>query len=219
VKAYISQLTSAGAIVNCSVVIAAAKGILMHRDPGLLHHVSLDRGWAASILDRMGYVKRKSTKTARKLPEDFDEVKNTYLKRISTVVRDHNIPPALIINWDQTGMIISLFLNLSDKINYVLLSGSKMVPVSQWTMAMRGSKQVAVTGRDDKREITLLLAVSLDGNLLPPQVLYAGKTSAVHPNVEFPVGWDVWHSSNHLSNEETILIRSLLSISHPSKLN
>ena len=43
---------------------------------------------------------------------------------------------ALIINWDQTG--------------------SKLVPESEWTMAKQGTKQVAVVGKEDKREITVL---------------------------------------------------------------
>ena len=42
---------------------------------------------------------------------------------------EHNIPPGMIVNFDQTG--------------------AKFVPCSQWTMAEQGSKQVAITGHDD----------------------------------------------------------------------
>ena len=34
----------------------------------------------------------------------------------------------------------------------------KLVPVSSWTMAASGSKQIPVVGMEDKREITVLLA-------------------------------------------------------------
>ena len=37
---------------------------------------------------------------------------------------------------------------------------SKSVPVSQWTLAEQGSTQVPVVGKDDKREITVVLAES-----------------------------------------------------------
>lgn len=47
-----------------------------------------------------------------------------------------------------------------------------MVPVSDWTLELEGSKQVDTIGRDDKREITVLLVTSMAGKLLNPQVVY-----------------------------------------------
>ena len=60
------------------------------------------------------------------------------------------IPPALIINWDQTG------------INYV--------PVGSWTMEVEGTKRVEMIGKDDKQQqqMTALLAGSMTGDFLPP---------------------------------------------------
>ena len=58
---------------------------------------------------------------------------------------------------------------------------------------------------EDKREMTVLLAISLAGKLLPPQLLYAGKTTKYHPVVDFPASWDVWHSPNHWSTEQTMI--------------
>ena len=54
-----------------------------------------------------------------------------------------------------------------------------------------------IAHKDDKREVTLILASTRSGLLLPPQVLYAGKTDQVHPRVAFPDGWDVHHTPNH----------------------
>ena len=67
-------------------------------------------------------------------------------------------------------------------------TGTKMVPVSCWTLEVQGSKQIDMVGLDDKREVTALLAVSLSGELLPPQVIYAGTTQSCHPNVPLPDG-------------------------------
>ena len=72
----------------------------------------------------------------------------------------------LLFNWDQTGV--------------------KVVPVSSWTMAESGSKQIPVVGLEDKREITVVLAATATGTLLPPQVIYQGKTSGCHAKVTFP---------------------------------
>ena len=63
-------------------------------------------------------------------------------------------PSQLIINWDQTGV--------------------RIVPCDSWTMEKKGKKQVDIVGKDDKREITALLAATLSGNMLPPQLLYTG---------------------------------------------
>ena len=53
--------------------------------------------------------------------------------------------------------------------------------------------------------MTALLACTLSGSLLPPQLIYAGKTTRCHPVVGFPASWDVWHSDSHWSTEETML--------------
>ena len=68
----------------------------------------------------------------------------------------HKIPPSLIINWDPTGI--------------------KLIPVSEWTTAIKGSKQGEITGLDDKPIITGLLACSMDGSVLSPKLIYGGKT-------------------------------------------
>ena len=116
---YIRALRLAGGIVNRSIVVASAKGIIAHKNPGLLkeHGGSLDIGlkWAESFLKRREYVKRKATKAARKIPEDFEDLKSAFLERIRTEVQENAIPLPLIFNWDQTG--------------------SKLVPVSEWTLA------------------------------------------------------------------------------------
>lgn len=51
-------------------------------------------------------------------------------------------------------------------------------------MNRHGEKSVPISGLDDKREITVLLAVTLAGEYLPPQLLYQGKTERCHPAIE-----------------------------------
>ena len=107
VASYIKSLREAAGIVNWSIVIAAAKGIVSYKYQALLKEhggpISLERSWAESFLRRLGYVKRKATKAARKLPEIFAEAKLGFYLRIKEEVKTWSIPLALIINWDQTG--------------------------------------------------------------------------------------------------------------------
>jgi hypothetical protein len=72
-------------------------------------------------------------------------------------------------------------------------------------MAQSGSKQIPVVGMEDKREITVLLAATAAGSLLPPQVIYQGKTTGCHATVTFPEQWHITHSETHWSNEQTML--------------
>ena len=135
------------------------------------------RTWANSFLQTNNLVKRKATKAAKKVPENFEEIKTNFLSEITKVVREHKIPDHLIINMDKTGLSI--------------------VPVDKYTLEVGGSMQLAVTGQEDQREITCVVACTLSGLLLPPQLIYEGKTDRCHPKVRFPKGWDIYHSSSH----------------------
>ncbi|KAI8522190.1 hypothetical protein Bbelb_019440 [Branchiostoma belcheri] len=52
-----------------------------------------------------------------------------------------------------------------------------------WTL--EESSSLPVIGLEDKRQITLLLAFSLSGTLLPPKVFYQGETDACHARFDF----------------------------------
>ena len=131
----------------------------------------------------MHFCKRRGTKAAKKLPDDFQTLKAKYFKRTAAKVKQFNIHPQLIINNDETGVPI--------------------VPVSQWTLEETGSTSVPITGLDDKK-ITVLLLCTVCEDLLNPQLLYQGTTERCHPPryVNFPEGWDIWHSSSHWSSHD-----------------
>jgi len=188
VQEHIRHLRDTGCVVNRRIIIASATGIIRHHDRSLLPEhggpATLTRAWAASLMERMGFVKRKGTKAARKVPADFPQQKDQFLSRITTAVTTHSIPPELIINFDQTGV--------------------NVVPVSKWTMDSQGAKQVEILGLEDKRQVTVLLGTTLTGHLLPPQVIYQGKTDQCHPKFQFPEDWHITHSENHWSTADTM---------------
>ena len=61
------------------------------------------------------------------------------------------IPPELILNWDQTGI--------------------KLVPSSFWTMERQGEKRVEMVGVNDKRQITAVFCSSLLGDFILLQLI------------------------------------------------
>ena len=87
-------------------MIASAKGIVCHYNKALLpdhgENLVLYKKWVQSTMTRMGLVKRKATKAARKVPQDFPDVKVAFLYMIKDTVTMHAIPVSMIVNFDQT---------------------------------------------------------------------------------------------------------------------
>ena len=184
VREYISDLRSRGTTINTTIVLASAEGIIMYKDANLLSTITLTKGWAKYLLKRMGFVKRKSTSKSKVTVENFEDLKEDFLLVIKQVIAMDEIPADLVINFDQTGL------------NYV--------PVSDWTMEAEGAKRVEIAGKNDKRQLTAVLAGSMTGNFLPPQVIYQGKTQRCLPQYQFPPKWHITYSINHWSNEDTM---------------
>ena len=91
------------------MVIAAARGILTSLDKTKLQefggHIDLTKHWAHSFLTRMNYVQRKGTTAKSKYSEaNFAEKKKEFLEELRATVEIEEIPPELILNWDQTGI-------------------------------------------------------------------------------------------------------------------
>ena len=188
VQEYIQSLRMVGGVVNTLVVMAAAEGIVAVRDVSKLvshgGHTEITKTWARSLLIRMGYIKRKCS-TSGKIPmAQFEELKEIFLTDLVAKVVMNEIPKELIVNWDQTGVSI--------------------IPTGNWTMEKEGASRVSIAHADDQRQLTAVLAVTAAGEYLAPQLLYKGKTTKCHPQTSFPDGWDIWHSENHWSNEETM---------------
>ena len=189
VKAFMHHVRSSGGVINAPITTAVARGIVVASDANLLAEnggpINLTRDWAKRLLGRMGLVKRKASTTSKVTPEKFDQLKQQYLEDIRTIVEFEDIPPELIINWDQTAI--------------------KYVPVSNWTMEAKGSTRIEIQGVDDKRQITALLTGTMSGAFLPAQLIYKGKTPACLPKFVFPENWSITYNESHWANENTVL--------------
>ena len=108
VQRFIRAIRESGGVVSTRTVIATAKGLFKKANPPILVEyggpLKLGKPWARSLLQRMGFVKRKGTKSAKHLPEEFEKIEGKFHRRIGRRVRKYNIPDELIINWDQTGV-------------------------------------------------------------------------------------------------------------------
>ena len=187
---YIKRVREEGGVVSSKIVMAAARGMLLSYDRSKLAenggHICLNRHWAYSFLRRMSFVQRKATTSLSKYSvSDFAEVKKSFLASVVETVNMEEIPPELILNWDQTGIMI--------------------VPSASWAMDERGTRRVEIGRLKDKRQITAVFCGSIQGDFLPVQLIYKGTTQRCHPHFKFPPGWHVTHSKNHWSTETTML--------------
>jgi hypothetical protein len=142
------------------------------------------------VKQKLNWVFRKPCSDAGKLPRNWQDMgKNTFL-RLDYLTFLHHIPPELVINADQTS--------------------AHLQPVgNERTYAVKGQPDVSVKGRQDKRQVTCLNACSANGDFLPGQIIFAGRTSLVVPKGhEAPKlkgeGWDLTQTENHWSSVETM---------------
>ena len=124
VQDYIKTYRESGAVVNTAIVMATGIGIVSAYDSNLLQenggHITCSKEWARNLLRRLGYVKRWASTKMKVTPDDFDALKSQSLFDVKCIIELEEIPKALVVNWDHTG------------INYV--------PVGQWMMAPEGAK-------------------------------------------------------------------------------
>ena len=186
VKSYISAVREKQGVINTAITVACGETIVKKTDKNLLREnggpIELTKVWAKSLLQRLNFVKRKATTSAKVEPSHFKELKEQFLLDIKAVVEMEDVSSDLILNWDHTGINI--------------------VPSSTWTMEAKGSKRVEAVGLNDKRQITAVFCAALSGELLPLQLIYQGKTTACLPRFAFPSEWNVTYTPNHWSNEQ-----------------
>ena len=115
-------------------------------------------------------------------PRLLREEKYTFQKKISDLVKWHNIHPDLVSNFDQTPL------------SYIIVGNT--------TLEFEGATSVPVKGKGKRKQITGTFTISASGKLLPLQLIYAGKTERRHSQgIKLPSEFDVTHSEDHWSNK------------------
>ena len=101
--------------------------------------------------------------------------------QIVNYVEKCQIPPSLIINFDQTpSKYAQIYSNATEK---------------------KGTKNVPISGVDDKRSTTASSSTIMEKKFLPMQSIYKGKRSQSVPKVQFPNGFSLSAKLKHYSNQ------------------
>ncbi|CAM6096893.1 unnamed protein product [Calypogeia fissa] len=142
------------------------------------------------VRTKMGWSFQCTTTDASTLPANWVAQGVAVTHRIAYLVHAYRIPECLLVNGDQTGM--------------------RVMPVgAERTYTQQGARDVKVTGRNDRRQVTLLMACSTAGDLLPVQMIFKGKKPIVLPRGQASkelraIGWHLTMTYNHWSQLESM---------------
>lgn len=97
--------------------------------------------------------------TSKKRPtvENSRFVAATFRLKVKMFIKVHHIRRCLVLNLDEYSQSI--------------------IPAYKYTLAPKGSKIINNVNYNDKRNISGCLAIALNGNFLPCQLIYKGKTN------------------------------------------
>ena len=111
-KEYVKSLREVKTVVNSSIVVSAADGIVKSHDSGLLEsnggHIKCTKHWAKHFLSGMGYVNRKANTKASISDVSFEADKEEYPFDIGIIVDVEEIPKELVISWDHIHVLMSI---------------------------------------------------------------------------------------------------------------
>lgn len=180
IKNKFEEYRQSGISIDCLLARSVILAVISERKPELLatfkcsevSYPPLLPNFNCSYLEDQFYVRqfissvmdwtlRRGTRAAAHIPANAFELCERALYRIVHLINFYDIPPELVINMDQTGVM-------------VLMTHNK-------TYAQKGAKQIDIAGRDEKRAYTLCVATTPAGNILPFQQVWSGKTNVSLP--------------------------------------
>ncbi|KAF8594439.1 hypothetical protein BDV93DRAFT_458972 [Ceratobasidium sp. AG-I] len=161
-------MRTAGTLITRAVATSVTLAFIRTYAPELFHdpRFKCSEGFIRRLLKHvLSWSWRATTQTAQKLPDDWEQRCIDLAHRLTWNIALHSVPPELLINADQTG------------VSY-LGTGNK-------TWELKGAKQVPAIGQGEKRQFTLMVAVTAAGDTLPFQSIFKGSTSVSLPSKAF----------------------------------
>ena len=168
--------------MNSVVALATANALIEQSKEEHLKSICLENTeWARSLFRRMGFVRRAATTGRSKMPDRaIKEAGFIFHHSIVQIVDRYQIPPSLIMNFDQAPL--------------------KYAPVSSQTLAEKNVKTVAISGLSYRKALTATFGITYSNHFLPMQLIYGGKTQASYPKFKFPSSFSLSANPKHFSN-------------------
>ena len=126
-------------------------------------------GWVRKFMKRNNLVLRAKTHISQALPKDLEEKISAFRRQVTSIFENGDFPLEFVCNMDETPVFLDLVPNrVVDK---------------------RGKKTINVrTTASEKNRVTTTLCCTASGKMLPPFVVFKGKTKRSIKKVSVPYG-------------------------------
>lgn len=169
--------------VSSRMLSKKAKELIAPHNPSF----TASRGWIDKFMCRNKLSLRKRTSMSQKLPKQLESKITSFYSQCAKAIRIGKYPLELIGNMDETPMWFDI--------------------VPQSSITKKGSKSVVIrTSGSDKRHLTVVLAVMADGTILPPMIIFKGKTNRTIRDLVVPTGFVVTTQEKAWMDEERMLM-------------
>ena len=152
----IRTLRENGVPLSIPVIRGTMLGIIQNLCPQLLDGKvhKLPRSSVKHFMHSIGYSYRFATQSAKLTSKIWPELGRNMAIQIAQSIHAYHTPPELVINADQTGI--------------------HLLPSPNHTWDTCGNQQVQIIGKNEKHQVTLMMASTVSGGLLKSQVIVPG---------------------------------------------
>ena len=193
----LQELRDASIAINSVTVASIMKSLTLAHAPELAKQVKFSRRWCQKwVKKELSWSFKKGTTAGQKLPGNWIHLVEQQFLRAAVICYSYNISkPSMIINWDQTGLLL--------------------MPTHKRTYHSRKERQVPIVALEEKRQITAVVGSSMNGDLLPLQLIFTGQDKDEKRKKAIPNDketqqlmeehkWKLEQTSNHWSSLESM---------------
>lgn len=164
--AWILQLLDLHAPLSSLMLKEKAKKVIQPHN----HKFSASNGWLEKFFKRHRLSLRSRTSVSQKLPHQLEGILTKFYEDAGHYMRIGKYPRSLIGNMDETPAFFD------------------MVPAK--TICKTGSKECIIrTSGCEKKHVTIVLSATADGTMLPPMIIFKGKTENTIKKLRVPEGF------------------------------
>ena len=146
-----------------------------------------NHGCYEKFLQRNDLSLRKRTSLSQKLPQQLESKISTFYAQCGKAIKIGKYPLDLIGNMDETPLWFDI--------------------VPQRSIVKKGTKSLVIrTSGSEKIHLTVVLGVMADGNILPPMIIFKGKTDRTIRDLVVPEGFLVTTQEKAWMDEERMIM-------------
>ena len=144
--------------------------MLKHQKVSECYESGCSRGWVCHFKERHNLALRKKTSLCQKLPSQLESKISLFYSDCARFLKIGKYPLLLIGNMGKTPVFFD------------------MVPEKSFVQKGQNSVTIRTSG-SKKRHVTVVLTVVADGLILPPMIIFRGKTNRTIKDIEAPEGF------------------------------